>query len=172
VILLAMQSLDNSLRLFLRPGRRRPRLASKPGHGEPNPRWIPIAHEAARAAAAVIGGDPAASINESMLGIPLTAHLLGGACIGAGPDRGVVDPYHRVFGHPGLHVVDGAAVPANLGSNPSLSITALAERAMAMWPNRGDPDPRPPPGEPYRFVAPVPPRRPAVADDAPAALHS
>jgi cholesterol oxidase len=81
-----------------------------------------------------------------------------------------VDPYHRVYGHPGLHVVDGAAVSANLGVNPSLTITAQAERAMALWPNRGEPDPRPAPGEPYRRVDPVPPADPAVPAGAPAAL--
>jgi cholesterol oxidase len=77
----------------------------------------------------------------------------------------VVDAYHRVFGHPGLHVVDGAAVAANLGVNPSLSITAMAERAMAMWPNRGGDDARPVLGAPYRVVGPVRPRRAAVDPD-------
>ena len=74
----------------------------------------------------------------------------------------MVDAYHRVFGCPGLHVVDGSAVGANLGSNPSLTITAMAERAMAAWPNAGDPDPRPPLGSGYRPVDPVPAGRPAV----------
>jgi cholesterol oxidase len=74
----------------------------------------------------------------------------------------VVDPYHRVYGHPGLHVVDGAAVSANLGVNPSLTITALAERALAMWPNAGEEDPRPAMGEPYRRVPLVTPKHPAV----------
>ena len=106
-----------------------------------------------------------------MFNIPITAHILGGCVIGADPSRGVVDPYHRVFGHPGLHVVDGAAVSANLGVNPSLTITAQAERAMAFWPNQGEPDPRPPLGSPYQPVAPVPPRHPAVPEDAPAALR-
>jgi cholesterol oxidase len=75
--------------------------------------------------------------------MPVTAHILGGAAIGADPSTGVVDPYHRVFGHPGLHVVDGSAVSANLGVNPALTITAQAERAMSLWPNKGEPDPRP-----------------------------
>jgi len=92
----------------------------------------------------------------------MTAHFIGGCVIGDSPENGVVDPYHRVFGHPGLHVVDGSAVSANLGVNPSLTITAQAERAMALWPNRGDLDPRPPLGAPYRRLAPVAARHPAV----------
>jgi cholesterol oxidase len=79
---------------------------------------------------------------------PLTAHFLGGATIGATADDGVVDGWQRVFGHPGLHVVDGSAVTANLGVNPSLTITAQAERAMSFWPNKGEPDPRPELGTP------------------------
>jgi cholesterol oxidase len=84
---------------------------------------------------------------------------------------GVVDPYLRLHGHPGLHVVDGSVVTANLGVNPSLTITAMAERAMAMWPNKGEADPRPEPGAGYEPVAPVHPARPAVPPDAPAALR-
>jgi cholesterol oxidase len=83
----------------------------------------------------------------------------------------VVDPYHRVYGHPGLHVVDGAAVSANLGVNPSLTITAQAERAMAFWPNRGEPDPRPPLGSAYQQLDYVGPDHPAVPAHAPAALR-
>jgi cholesterol oxidase len=79
--------------------------------------------------------------------------------IGASAEEGVVDAYHRVFGHPGLHVVDGAAVSANLGVNPALTITAQAERAMSFWPNKGEPDPRPPLGTPYRRIEPIAPRR-------------
>ena len=72
----------------------------------------------------------------------------------------MIDPYHRVYGYQGLHIVDGSAVSANLGVNPALTITAQAERAMAMWPNRGDADSRPAPGAPYQKVAPVAPRNP------------
>jgi cholesterol oxidase len=75
-----------------------------------------------------------------------------------------------MFGHPGLHVVDGSAVSANLGANPALTITAQAERAMAMWPNRADPDPRPPLGSAYERISVVPPRHPSVPAHAPAAL--
>ena len=101
----------------------------------------------------------------------MTAHFLGGCAIGTGPEDGVIDPYHRVFGCPGLHVVDGSAISANLGVNPSLTITAQAERALSMWPNRGQADPCPAVGREYEQVAPVPQVRPAVPASAPAALH-
>ncbi len=162
VILLVMQSYDNSLQVFLEPGRLRTKLSSRQGHGEPNPTYLPIANQAARLAAEAMDGEPMSAINEVLLNRPTTAHILGGAPVGADPSRGVVDPYNRMFGHDGLHVVDGAAVGANLGVNPSLSITALAERAMAMWPNKGDPDPRPAIGAAYVAVSGVRPHRPAV----------
>ncbi|MGI5245566.1 FAD-dependent oxidoreductase [Dactylosporangium sp. CA-139066] len=171
VIALVMQSLDNSLDVQYRrswTGRRR--LTTTQGHGEPNPAWIPAGNEAVRLLAEEIGGLPGGSWSE-VFNIPLTAHILGGAAIGDSAARGVVDAYHRVFGHPGLHVVDGAAVSANLGVNPSLTITAQAERAMSMWPNRGEPDPRPDLGAPYTPVAPIAPSRPAVPAEAPAALR-
>lgn len=163
IVALVMQSLDNSVTVRWRRawyGRRR--LAAVPGHGAPNPTWIPDGHRAARLLAEEIGGIPGGSITEPF-NVPMTAHILGGAVIGATPAEGVVDPYQRVFGHPGLHVLDGAAVSANPGVNPALTITAQAERAMALWPNRGDPDPRPPLGAPYQRLSPVPPRHPAVA---------
>lgn len=166
VSLLVMQSLDNSLTSFLRRGR----LHARQGTGEPNPSWIPVAHDVARRYAARVGGRPMGLVSD-LLGKPATAHYVGGAVIGAGPDQGVVDPYHRVHGHPGLHVVDGSTIGANLGVNPSLTITAMAERAVALWPNRGEEDPRPAAGEPYRSVTPVPPRTPAVPGHAPGALR-
>jgi cholesterol oxidase len=102
-----------------------------------------------------------------LFNIPTTAHFIGGCAIGDSPATGVIDPYHRVYGYDGLHVVDGAAVSANLGVNPSLTITAQAERAMALWPNRGEADPRPPLGEAYQPVGPVAPQQPTVPDGAP-----
>ncbi|MFI2646487.1 FAD-dependent oxidoreductase [Micromonospora fulviviridis] len=170
VIALVMQSADNSLTTSLRRGRFGRRLVSGPGHGAPNPTWIPAGNEAVRLLAEEIDGTPGGAVTEPF-NIPITAHILGGAVIGDGPERGVVDPYHRVHGHPGLHVVDGAAVSANLGVNPSLTITAQAERAMSFWPNKGEEDPRPPLGAPYRRLDPVPPKRPAVPAHAPAALR-
>jgi cholesterol oxidase len=153
IIALVMQSADNSLTLNWRRGLLGGRtLRSVQGHGAPNPTWIPAGNEAVRLLAEEIGGVPGGSLPE-VADIPVTAHILGGAVIGAGPDEGVVDPYHRVFGHPGLHVVDGAAVCANLGVNPSLTITAQAERAFAAWPVKGEPDRRPALGEAYRALA-------------------
>ncbi|MEV0718248.1 GMC family oxidoreductase [Asanoa sp. NPDC050611] len=166
VIALVMQSLDNSLTL----GWRRGRLVTMPGHGAPNPTWIPAGNTAARLLAEEIGGVPGGSLTEAF-DIPLTAHILGGAAIGASPESGVVDPWQRVYGHPGLHVVDGAAVPANLGVNPSLTITALAERALSFWPTKGAADPRPPLGSAYAPVSRVWPDRPAVPPSAPGALR-
>jgi cholesterol oxidase len=114
---------------------------------------------------------PGGSLTEAF-NVPITAHILGGAVIGATAEEGVVDPYHRIFGHPGLHVVDGAAVTANLGVNPSLTIAAQAERAMSFWPNKGEADPRPPLGSAYALIEPVPPHEPAVPQGAPAALRT
>jgi cholesterol oxidase len=171
VIALVMQSLDNSLTVSMRRswyGRRR--LVSSIGHGAPNPSWIPAGNEAVRLLADELDGVPGGSISE-IFNAPITAHILGGAVIGETPERGVVDAYHRVFGNEGLHVVDGAAVSANLGVNPSLTIAAQAERAMSFWPNKGEPDPRPPLGHGYRRIDPVPPLRPVVPTDAPAALR-
>lgn len=139
IILLVMQARDNSLRVRLRRGR----LTSTQGHGEPNPSFIPVANQAARIAAELIGGEPGSALNEVLLDVPTTAHILGGACVGDSPETGVIDRWHRVHGHPGLHVADGSAVGGNLGVNPALTITAMAERAFAGWPNRGGPDPRP-----------------------------
>ena len=104
-------------------------------------------------AAEIIGGEAMGSFSEVLFDTPMTAHILGGAAIGETPATGVIDGYHRVYGHDGLHVVDGAAVGANLGVNPSLTITAMAERAMAMWPEKGSPDERPVLGRPYRSTS-------------------
>lgn len=148
IIALVMQTADNSLTLSLRRRFGRMVLTSAQGHGEPNPSHLPQAHRAATAIAARMeseSGIPAAARGSwpEVFGIPLTAHFLGGAVISESPDTGVIDAYHRVWGHPGLHVVDGAAVPANPGVNPSLTITALAERALSYWPRAGEEDQRP-----------------------------
>jgi cholesterol oxidase len=171
VILLVMQSLDNSLTVYpKRTFTGRVKIRSRQGHGEPNPAWIPAANQAARLMADNVHGVPGGTVGD-LFGMPMTAHILGGAVIGADPSKGVVDPYHRVFGYDGLHVVDGASVPANLGVNPSLTITAMAERAMSFWPNKDDADPRPRADEAYRRIDPVAPQHPAVPEAAPGALR-
>ncbi len=183
VIGLVMQSLDNSItvsptrhRLLKRLGFDEVGLTSRQGHGVPNPSWIPAGHDAIRriarhlAAATGVPTDAGGTVGD-VVDVPLTAHFIGGCPIGATPATGVVDEYHRLHGYPGIHVVDGSSISANLGVNPSLTITAQAERAMSLWPNRGEPDQRPAPGEPYQRLAPIAPRGPAVPSSAPGALR-
>jgi cholesterol oxidase len=162
VIALVMQSADNSLTVSGKRGLfGRWHLTTKQGHGQPNPSWIPEGNDAVRRLARIIGGDPGGNLGD-LVGATMTAHFIGGVVIGSSPDRGVIDGWHRVFGYNGLSVVDGSAISANLGANPSLTITAQAERAMAFWPNKGDPDPRPPVGSTYQPVAVVAANRPTV----------
>jgi cholesterol oxidase len=167
IIGLVMQTHDNSLSTYLRPRwPGRGLLTARQGHGAPNPVHIPEGAQAARLLAEQIGGLAGTNLGE-LLGMPLTAHFLGGCPISADPEHGVIDPYHRLHGHPGVSVVDGAAVSANLGVNPSLTITAQAERAMALWPNKGEADPRPAQdAAEYRRLEAVAPRSPAVPDTA------
>ncbi|MGW1981697.1 GMC family oxidoreductase N-terminal domain-containing protein [Streptomyces collinus] len=170
IIGLVMQSLDNSLTTYLKPGGvGKGLLTARQGHGAPNPKQIRAASEAATALAAEINGFPGSNVGE-LMGTPLTAHFLGGCPIGDSPKTGVIDPYHRLYGHPGISVVDGAAVSANLGVNPSLTITAQAERAMSYWPNKGEEDPRPAQGAVYERLKPVEPRHAAVPANAFGAL--
>ena len=165
LILLVMQSRDNSLTTFWKR-----RLTSKQGHGEKNPAWVPMGHTVARQIAKDVNGTPGAVIGEPF-GIPLTAHFLGGAVIAEDATKGVVDGYLRAFGQPGLHIVDGSALSANPGVNPSLSITALAEWAMAHWPNKGESDARPALGEAFKIIEPVAPAHQAVSSSASGALR-
>ncbi|MGZ7041453.1 MAG: GMC family oxidoreductase, partial [Thermoanaerobaculia bacterium] len=95
---------------------------------------IPEATDLARRIEKKIDGFAESLLSETILGTPTTAHILGGACMGATPEQGVIDARHRVFGYDGLYVIDGAAISANPGVNPSLTITALAERAMSFIP--------------------------------------
>jgi cholesterol oxidase len=171
VIALVMQHLDNSITTFTertKLGFRR--MTSKQGHGEPNPTWIPVGNQVTRRIAEKIDGVAGGTWGE-LFNIPLTAHFLGGAAIGDTSEHGVIDPYQRVYGYPTLSVHDGASISANLGVNPSLSITAQAERAASLWPNKGQVDLRPAQGEPYKRLAPIPPAHPVVPADAPAALR-
>ncbi|GAA1302030.1 GMC family oxidoreductase [Streptomyces sanglieri] len=170
IIGLVMQSLDNSLTTYRKPGGvGKGLLTARQGHGAPNPTQIEAATRSATLLAEEINGFAGSNVGE-LMGTPLTAHFLGGCPIGATADDGVIDPYHRLYGHPGISVVDGSAVSANLGVNPSLTITAQAERAMSLWPNKGEADPRPAQGEAYERLAAVEPRSPAVPKEAFGAL--
>ena len=102
-------------------GQAGPSHVSKQGHGEPNPTWIPAGNEVTRRIANKIDGVAGGTWGE-LFNIPLTAHFLGGAAIGDSVEHGVIDPYHRVYNYPTMSVVDGAAISANIGVNPSLSI--------------------------------------------------
>ncbi|GAA0946414.1 GMC family oxidoreductase [Actinocorallia libanotica] len=157
--------------LTLRPRRFGSALrVAGPAAGEQGPDWIPVAHRAARLLARRLGGPPSGSLLD-LIGVPPSGHFFGGCTIGSSRRTGVVDPYQRIFGHPCLHVADGSALTADPGPSPALTILAQAERAMSLWPNKGDADTRPAQGAPYARLAPVPPRRPAVPEDAPAALR-
>ena len=139
IIVLVMQTLDNAI--ALRPRRTlggRVRLQTEQDPDRPNPTFIPVANHFAAWLAKRTGGIAQGSIMESVLNTPSTAHILGGAVIGADPSCGVVDARQRVFGYENLLVCDGAAIPANVGVNPSLTITALAEHAMSYVPTAGD----------------------------------
>ena len=143
VISLVMQPVDNSLTIVGKKSRfGRWHLTTKKDESNPAPTYLPVAHEVIKRVAEKIGGVPGSSVFENF-DAAVTAHFVGGCVIGADAEHGVIDAYHRAFGHPGLHVVDGAAITANLGVNPSLTITAQAERAMALWPNKGEEDSRP-----------------------------
>jgi cholesterol oxidase len=166
VILLVMQTLDNSI--TVRSKRNllgRHTITSGPGHGAPNPTWIPVGNEATRRVAEKINGVAGGSTGE-IANIPMTAHFIGGCAIGDTPDTGVIDPYHRLYGHDGIFVVDGSSISANLGVNPSLTITAQAERAASLWPNKGQSDPRPPLGADYQQLSPIKAGRPAFTHPA------
>ncbi len=136
VVVLVMQSLDNALTLVRTRrswfGRN---LRSRPGDGVPPiPTYLPIANQAAEYVAERMGGFPLNTVNEVLLNVPMTAHILGGARMAESAELGVVDHACRVFGHPGLWIIDGSVIPVNLGANPSLTITAVAEYAMSLVP--------------------------------------
>ena len=137
VYLLVMQTLDNSIALRMRRSWKRlwrRAMDTDVGTGAKNPSYIPIANQVARAFAGKIDGVAKSSIFEVLFDVPTTAHILGGAVIADSAANGVIDSRNQVFGHPGLYVIDGSMIPANLGVNPSLTITALAEHAMSQIP--------------------------------------
>lgn len=138
IVVLVMQSLDNAIALRAhRTAGGRVRLQTEQDPERPNPTFIPVANEAAAWIAQQTGGIAQSGLAESLLATPSTAHFLGGAVIGRDAAAGVVDVQGRVFGYEGLRVLDGSIVPANVGVNPSLTITALAEHAMSHVPPKG-----------------------------------
>ncbi len=170
VIALVMQNVDSSLQVSGKRGLFGFRLTSKNDSEKPNATYIPAANEVARRIADKYGGTPGGHIGD-LVSAPFTAHFVGGCVISDDPKSGVIDPYHRVWNYPSLHVVDGASVTANLGVNPSLTITAQAERAFSFWPNKGERDLRPLQGAPYERVKQVFPNRPFVPEHAYGALR-
>jgi cholesterol oxidase len=167
IILLVMQTLDNAIALRARRGLfGGVRLQTEQDPEKPNPTFIPVANQAAEWIAQRTGGIAQSSITEALMNVPTTAHILGGAVIAASPEHGVVDARQRLFGYESLLVCDGSVVPANVGVNPSLTITALAERAMtfvkdsAAWSSTATASaPSPTGSTPLSISAPAPPVR-------------
>ncbi len=161
VVALIMQNVDSAISVRGKKGLFGFRLTSKNDSLTPNATYIPAANEVARRIAENNGGIAGGHIGD-LVNAPFTAHFVGGCVIGDSVSNGVIDPYHRLFNYPTMHVVDGASVTANLGVNPSLTITAQAERAFSMWPNKGEADPRPAQNSPYKRIDPVMPNQPFV----------
>lgn len=139
IILLVMQTLDNKMQF--KRGRNlftlfRKKMTTAVDPDQRVPSYIAIGHTVARALAKKINGIPQSAVNEVMLQIPTTAHILGGCGIGSDKHHGVIDSNHRVFGYKNLYVCDGSVIPANLGVNPSLTITAMTERCMSLIPKK------------------------------------
>lgn len=165
-IMLCMQTTDTSIELYWQDGL----LRSRQGSGTPPSAHIPVAEEFADRLAKKMDSREGALLTE-IINRTASAHFIGGIPIGDTSQSGAVDPYQRMFGQPGLHVMDGSVMPANPGVNPSLMITALAERAMSLWPHKGEQDARPPLGSGYERIAPVMPHRPLVPAGAPGELR-
>jgi len=142
IVLMAMQTADNHTRMvrkrqWLWPFSRT--LTTRPDPNQPGiPSYIPVANEIAREVAKELDAIPQSTLNEVLLDTSTTAHILGGCGIGRDPDHGVIDSSGRVFGHDGLYVMDGSMIGANLGVNPSLTITALAEHVCSRIPAKGE----------------------------------
>jgi cholesterol oxidase len=138
VVFLVMQSLDNAIRFRARRRwfGRGVSLTTEQDADKPNPTYIDVGNQAAEWLAKHTGGIAQSVVLEAAANIPTTAHILGGAVIGRDAKTGVVDRHNRVFGYRNLMVCDGAALPANPGVNPSLTITAIAEHAMAAIPEK------------------------------------
>ena len=170
VVALIMQNVDSAISVTGKRGLFGFRLTSKNDSKTPNATYIPAANEVARRIAENNGGIAGGHIGD-LINAPFTAHFVGGCVIGESVNTGVIDPYHRVYNYPTMHIVDGASVTANLGVNPSLTITAQAERAFSMWPNKGEVDSRPAQNSPYKKVDQVFPTKPFVPAGAPGELR-
>ena len=170
VVALIMQNVDSAISVTGKRGLFGFRLTSKNDSKTPNATYIPAANEVARRIAENNGGIAGGHIGD-LINAPFTAHFVGGCVIGESVNTGVIDPYHRVYNYPTMHIVDGASVTANLGVNPSLTITAQAERAFSMWPNKGEVDLRPAQNSPYKKVNQVFPIRTFVPAGAPGELR-
>ena len=134
IILLCMQALDAHIDMRWKRPWFWPFRKFLVSHGEKVPTYIPQANAFAEKLAQIAGGTAMSMLPEIVLNVPGTAHCLGGCVIGDSRERGVVDARHRVFGYRNMYICDGSVVAANLGVNPSLTITALAERAMNFIP--------------------------------------
>jgi cholesterol oxidase len=170
VVALIMQNVDSAISVTGKRSLFGFRLTSKNDSKTPNATYIPAANEVARRIAENNGGIAGGHIGD-LINAPFTAHFVGGCVIGESINTGVIDPYHRVYNYPTMHIVDGASVTANLGVNPSLTITAQAERAFSMWPNKGQEDLRPAQNSPYKKVNQVFPTKPFVPAGAPGELR-
>jgi cholesterol oxidase len=135
VILLCMQALDNQIEMRWQRPWFWPFRKSLCSRGEKIPTYIPKANEFAQKFAELTGGFPMSMLPEILFDVPGTAHCIGGCVIAESSAHGVVDSRHRVFGYKNMYICDGSVVAANLGVNPSLTITALAERAMSFIPS-------------------------------------
>lgn len=161
VIALVMQNVDSSIKVFRKRGLFGYKLTSINDSEHPNATYIPAANETVKMVAENYGGIAAGTVGD-LIGAPFTAHFVGGCVIGTSDSNGVIDPYHRVYNYPTLHIVDGSTITANLGVNPSLTITAQAERAFSLWPNKGDTDLRPAQNAGYKKISPISPIAPVV----------
>jgi cholesterol oxidase len=161
VIALTMQNVDSFISVKSKRSWYGWHLTSTNDLEHPNATYIPAANEVVRRIAVKHGGNTAGHIGD-LIDAPFTAHFVGGCVIGENQTKGVIDPYHRVWNYPTLHIVDGSTITANLGVNPSLTITAQAERALSLWPNKGEIDSRPIQGQSYLSLSPVAPDAPFV----------
>jgi len=161
VIALVMQNVDSSIKVSGKRGIFGFKLTSHNDSEHPNATYIPAANETVKRVAKNYGGIAGGNVGD-LIGAPFTAHFVGGCVIGTDEKNGVIDPYHRVYNYPTLHVVDGSTITANLGVNPSLTITAQAERAFSMWPNKGENDERPGQNESYLRIPFIRPNKPFV----------